>query len=90
MPRRPCYSATPLRAGWPGAMPLSLGPHRVKITLEVDSNPSSTIDAAANTKKSAAGAWRCDIHQPPTAMSKSRALCASTGPSTLAAPCEEK
>ena len=31
-----------------------------------------------------------DSHQPPAAMKISRAVCASTGPSTLAAPCEEK
>ena len=33
----------------------------------------------------------CDIsNQPPTPTNTSRAVCASTGPSTLAAPCEEK
>ncbi len=41
-------------------------------------------------KKSAAVALCVDSHQPPTAMNTSRAVCASTGPITLAAPCDEK
>src|SRR6516162_615419 len=66
------------------------GPQRVSNTLKQESTPSSTIELAASTKKFAALAPWVDIHQPPMAMNRSRALCASTGPSTLAAPCEEK
>src|ERR1700709_46562 len=48
------------------------------------------MDAAASTKNCAAVASCVDSHQPPTPMNSSRAVCASTGPSTLAAPCDEK
>src|SRR5271154_5395815 len=65
-------------------------PHRVRMTLAADSTPNRTIEAAASMKKSAAGALRAASHQPPAAMNARRADCASTGPSTLAAPCEEK
>src|SRR5205807_1142782 len=47
-------------------------------------------EAAASTKKSAAVPSRLESHQPPPATNASRAVCASTGPPTLAAPCEEK
>src|SRR5439155_23544597 len=60
------------------------------MTLEADSTPSTAIDAAASAKKFAAVAPCIDSHQPPRAINNSRALCASTGPKTLAAPCEEK
>ena len=53
--------------------------------------PSTTIDAAASMKKFVGGGVDASSsHQPPAAMNTSRAVCASTGPSTLAAPCEEK
>ena len=68
----------------------AFGPHRVRTTLEAESTPSATIEAAASTKKFAAVASRIDSHQPPAPMNSSRALCASTGPITLAAPCDEK
>src|SRR5258707_4529223 len=68
----------------------AFGPHRVNMTLEADSTPSTAIDAAASAKKFAADAPCIDSHQPPSAINNSRALCASTGPKTLAAPCEEK
>ena len=66
------------------------GPHRVNITLTQDSTPSNTIEAAASMKKSCAVASCVDSHQPPVPMNNSRAVCASTGPITLAAPCDEK
>src|SRR5664279_212235 len=68
----------------------AFGPHRVRITLAQDSPPSTPIETAASTKKFAADALWVESHQPPTLMNTSRAVCASTGPSTLAAPCEEK
>src|ERR1700694_3587703 len=68
----------------------AFGPHFVRITLAQDSPPSTPIDAAASTKKFAADALWVKSHQPPALMNTSRAVCASTGPSTLAAPCEEK
>src|SRR6202011_144575 len=77
-------------AGRTCAIALAFGPQRVRTTLEADNIPSTTIEAAANTKKSAAAAWCIDSHQPPSTMNNSRTVCASTGPSTLAAPCEEK
>ena len=49
-----------------------------------------TIEAAASLKKSCAVASCVDSHQPPVPMNNSRAVCASTGPITLAAPCDEK
>ena len=64
------------------------GPHRVKMTLATDSTPSTTIEAAANAKKFAAVAAYVDSHQPPAATNTSRAVCASTGPTTFAAPCD--
>src|SRR5256885_10950573 len=66
------------------------GPQRVKTTERLDSEPSSTIELAASRKKFPAVASCVDSHQPPVAMKISRAVCASTGPSTLAAPCDEK
>src|SRR5882757_3345039 len=66
------------------------GPHRVRITLAQESTPSTTIDAAASAKKFCAVASCVDSHQPPVPIKISRAVCASTGPSTLAAPCDEK
>ena len=66
------------------------GPHRVRITLRHDNVPSTTIEAAASTKKFCAVASCVDSHQPPAPMNTSRAVCASTGPITLAAPCDEK
>src|SRR6476619_6864133 len=66
------------------------GPHRVRTTLAQDSTPSTTMDAAASTKNCAAVALCVDSHQPPVPMNTSRAVCASTGPTTLAAPCDEK
>src|SRR5206468_10745354 len=66
------------------------GPHRVSTTLAQDSTPSRPIEAAASAKKFCAVAACVDSHQPPAAMKTSRAVCASTGPSTFAAPCEEK
>jgi len=69
----------------------ALGPHLVSTTLKADSVPSTTIDAAASVKKFAALASCRSSHQPPAAHeTSSRAVCASTGPSTFAAPCEEK
>src|SRR4029450_4551879 len=68
----------------------TFGPHRVNMTLAADSTPSTAIDAAASAKKFAADAPCINSHQPPSAINSSRALCASTGPRTLAAPCEEK
>src|SRR6202158_1676448 len=68
----------------------AFGPQRVRTKLEAESTPSSPIEAAASAKKFAAVALCVDSHQPPSAMNSSRALCASTGPTTLAAPCEEK
>ena len=67
-----------------------LGPHRVRTTLAADSTPSTTIDAAAKVKKFAAVASCVDSQPPPAATNTSRAVCASTGPKTFAAPCEEK
>ena len=52
--------------------------------------PSTTIEAAANAKKFTAVASCIDSHQPPPATNNSRAVCASTGPRTFAAPCDEK
>ena len=66
------------------------GPHRVRITLTHDSTPSTTMEAAASSKKFCAVASCVDSHQPPVPMNNSRAVCASTGPITLAAPCDEK
>ena len=63
------------------------GPQRVSITLTHVSTPSNTIEAAASLKKSVAVASCVDSHQPPAPMNNSRAVCASTGPITLAAPC---
>src|SRR5258708_36057450 len=60
------------------------------MTLRADSTPSTAIDPAASAKKFAADAPCIDSHQPPSAINNSRALCASTGPITLAAPWEEK
>src|SRR3954471_5114282 len=68
----------------------AFGPHRVSTTLSADSVPSTTIEAAASAKKFAAVASFASSHQPPIATKISRAVCASTGPSTFAAPCEEK
>src|SRR3954453_2031264 len=70
---------------WPG-----FGPHRVRITLAHDNVPSTTIEDAASTKKFWADASCVDSHQPPVPMNSSRAVCAITGPITLAAPCDEK
>ena len=72
-------AAAPLRA-----------PQSVKRTAAAASTPSSTMDAAASQKKCVAVTPCSDSHQPPSTMKTSRAVCASTGPSTLAAPCEEK
>src|ERR1700692_1767362 len=80
----------PDRAGRMTATNSRFGPHRVRITLEHDNTPSTTIEAAASAKKFAAVASWVDSHQPPSPINNSRALCASTGPSTFAAPCEEK
>src|SRR5580692_6161565 len=66
------------------------GPHRVRITLEQESTPSTPIEAAARAKKFAALPSCVDSHQPPMPMNNSRAVCASTGPTIFAAPCEEK
>ena len=73
-----------------GATASRFGPQRVRITLEQDSVPSTTIEEAASVKKFAAVASWVERYQPPEAMNTSRALWASTGPKTLAAPCEEK
>src|SRR5665213_1355107 len=80
----------PDRTGRMSATASRLGPHRVRITLEHDKVPSTTIEAAASVKKFAAVASWVDNHQPPSPMNTSRAVCASTGPSTFAAPCDEK
>ena len=48
------------------------------------------MEAAASAKKFCAVAVCVDSHQPPVPMNTSRAVCASTGPTTLAAPCDEK
>ena len=77
-------------AGRISAMGAVFGPHLVTITLRQDSTPSTPIEAAASVKKFDAVASCVDSHQPPAPMKISRAVCASTGPSTLAAPCEEK
>src|SRR5438128_2014522 len=77
-------------AGRTAAIGRNFGPHRVNITLTHDSTPSSTIDDAASVKKFCAVAPCVDSHQPPVPMNNSRAVCASTGPITLAAPCDEK
>src|SRR5579863_5516665 len=82
--------SAPESASRTGSTASRRGPHRVRMTLEVDNTPSSTIDAAASTKKSAGRALCAASHQPPTAINTKRAVCAKTGPSTLAAPCEEK
>ena len=66
------------------------GPHRVSITLTHDSTPSNTIEDAASMKKFCAVAPCVDSHQPPVPINNSRAVCANTGPITLAAPCDEK
>src|SRR5258706_3451465 len=66
------------------------GPHLVRITLVQDSTPSTTIEAEASTKKSCAVALWFDSHQPPVPRNSNRAVCAITGPITLAAPCDEK
>src|SRR4051812_27228239 len=66
------------------------GPQRVSTTLAVESVPISTIEDAASMKNWPAVASCDDSHQPPTAMKISRAVCDSTGPSTFAAPCDEK
>src|ERR1700737_921434 len=66
------------------------GSHLVSITLAAESTPSTAIEAAANAKKFAAVAPCVDSPQPPPATNTSRAVCASTGPRTFAAPCEEK
>src|SRR6185436_7471461 len=85
----PGYSAAADSAGRICMAASRFGPHRVRMTLPQDSTPSSTIEDAASTKKFAAVAAWVDRYQPPTAMKSSRPLCASTGPTTLAAPCEE-
>src|SRR3984957_8402724 len=69
---------------------LRFGPHRVSTTLEAESRPSTAIEVAASLKKSAAVASCVVSHQPPLPMNNNRAVCASTGPNTLAAPCEDK
>src|ERR1700722_14185085 len=84
------YSTTLDKAGRDRTISPPFGPHRVRITLEAENTPSATIEAAASTKKFAAGASCLDSHQPPVPMNNSRALWASTGPITLAAPCDEK
>src|ERR1700730_14911402 len=84
------YSTTLDKAGRDRTISPPFGPHRVRITLEADNTPSATIEAAANTKKFAAVASCIDSHQPAIRRNNSRALCASTGPTTLAAPCDEK
>src|SRR6478735_9474306 len=48
------------------------------------------MDTAASAKKFCAVAVCVDSHQPPVPMNTSRAVCASTGPITLAAPWDEK
>src|SRR4051794_27349597 len=65
-------------------------PHRVKPTLAAESTPSTTMEAAAIVKKFAGVASCNDIHQPPPATNNRRAVCASTGPKTFAAPWDEK
>src|SRR5882757_6762301 len=77
-------------AGRATGTPACFGPHLVRITLRQDSTPSTTIEADASTKKSCAVALWVDSHQPPVPMNSSRAVCAMTGPITLAAPCDEK
>src|SRR6185437_4649191 len=67
-----------------------LEPHRVSTTLSDDRVPSTIIEIDASRKKSPAEASCVVSHQPPPAMKISRAVCASTGPSTFAAPCDEK
>src|SRR3984885_9173095 len=84
------YSPYQDNAGRARTISPPLGPHRVRITLEAENTPSATIEDAASTKKFAAVASCLDSHQPPAPMNNSRALCASTGPITLAAPCDEK
>ncbi len=84
------YSAASDKIGATCALRTRRGPQRVMITLAQDRLPSTTIDAAASTKKPCAVAPCVVSHQPPAAMKTSRAVCASTGPTTFAAPCEEK
>src|ERR1700722_13539578 len=84
------YATTLEEAGRDRTLSPPFGPHRVRITLEAENTPSATIEAAANAKKFMAVASCLDSHQPPAPINNSRALCASTGPITLAAPCDEK
>src|SRR6185312_16186557 len=84
------YSAASDSTGCTVGATTRLGPQRVRITLAQDRLPSTTIDAAASTKKPCALAPCVDSHQPPSAMNTSRAVCASTGPTIFAAPCDEK
>src|SRR3954462_8225650 len=80
----------PDNAGRTFATATALGSHLVRKTLAADSTPSTTIEDAANVKKFPELALCIDSHQPPPATNTSRAVWASTGPKTFAAPCDEK
>ena len=86
----PCNDDRQDSAGRAAGTGARFDPQRVRITLRQDSTPSTTIEDAASAKKFCAVAPCVDRYQPPVAMNASRAVCASTGPSTLAAPCDEK
>src|SRR5262245_11981607 len=90
-----CFASLAMTKGYDSAgrtfgTGTGFGPQRVSTTLALESTPISTIEEAASMKKLPAPASWVESHQPPHAMKTSRAVCASTGPSTLAAPCEEK
>jgi hypothetical protein len=64
--------------------------HRVSKTVPAVANPNTTMAAPTSANNVQAGAPADDSHQPPMATIASLALDASTGPPTLAAPCDEK
>jgi len=80
----------PDNAGRTLATATARGSHLVRKTLAADSTPSTTIEDAASVKKFPGLAACIDSHQPPPATNTKRAVCASTGPKTFAAPCDEK
>ena len=94
--RRPSRRASPARYGAHGQRRPNLGNRPASVPIASgsrstqDSTPSTTIEAAASAKKFCAVASCVDSHQPPVPMNNSRAVCAITGPITLAAPCDEK
>ena len=67
-------AATPGNAERNGAAVARFGPHRVRMTLEQDDTPSTTIEAAARVKKSAAVAPWVVRYQPPPPMSSGHLL----------------